>query len=792
MAVYQSEFQGATIDARLAAVATMQTAISNLETAVAAKYSKPANGIPETDLDASVQAALALARTAVQSLSDYYTKAQVDDITAAIAASVDSTSGVVVTALPSAGAGTLGKIYYVGPDANGFYDRYVTSYDGSTYSWLALGNTEVDMTQYATVEQFNQLDQEVNGDSFNQSLDVTAGTTISVVLNKTLAANTSFDVTITGANIGTQVAICADNVANELGRVTVNGGTIRLTTSSALNKIIIYRYGTYVTGSGTINISLLFAKGMIETLDEIGEDVAALDETVNGSEDTLALSESSGKYYLKQTVGSTIASEASILANADGYYKAVDLSQDEGKTLVFRITGNAPSSSRGIMLTSNSVVINAYNEADILNQDIVLVIPANAILYESHAANTTIAVRVVTSGLVDLREEVAEISVRTQECYVSASGNDNNNGTNAFPFKTVRHAVELGYRNICVMAGAYDEYMNFQHIVGLNIYAYNLDSYNDEPRNRPVFSNGKVFDSFQTSGNNKYFALATANAPKSYKDVFIDKTIEPVINYQGFENTFNAGLWAKCANMADDFMFKPVLSSAGLSEDNTFFYDGTNVYFHTSATINGVVVVGDNDSAQFINCNSLKLSGLDFGYGYTNGVDILGCDNVVVDNCAAHHALRRNNWDYTRTDIKFHNCTAYKARRDGFNSSWYGVAILNNCKALYNGDDGESSHEYCEVVVVGGEYAYNGKAGHAPVNGVKFSCNGTYSHDNVLAGLYYMSASGFDYPLPLITNSAFLGNGVNDIQTDHDITLLNCVYDTIQSSEGATVTDLNL
>lgn len=172
MAVYQSEFQGATIDARLAAVATMQTAISNLESAVAAKYSKPSSGIPETDLAANVQSALALARTAIQSLSDYYTKAQVDDITAAIAASVDSTSGVVVTTLPSAGAGTLGKIYYVGPDANGFYDRYVTSYDGSTYSWLALGNTEVDMTQYATVEQLNQLDQEINGLNYDKTFAV--------------------------------------------------------------------------------------------------------------------------------------------------------------------------------------------------------------------------------------------------------------------------------------------------------------------------------------------------------------------------------------------------------------------------------------------------------------------------------------------------------------------------------------------------------------------------------------------------------------------------------------------
>ena len=155
--IYQSDYTGPQMDARFAAVAALQDAMADLEAVVAAKYSKPSSGIPETDLDESVQATLALALTAVQSLSDYYTKAQVDDITAAIAASVNSTSGVVVTTLPTAAAGTLGKIYYVGPDASGFYDRYVTSYDGSSYSWLALGNTEVDMTQYATVEQLDEL-----------------------------------------------------------------------------------------------------------------------------------------------------------------------------------------------------------------------------------------------------------------------------------------------------------------------------------------------------------------------------------------------------------------------------------------------------------------------------------------------------------------------------------------------------------------------------------------------------------------------------------------------------------
>ena len=56
---------------------------------------------------------------------------------------------VVLTAIadrPTASASTLGKIYLV-PD-NGEYDRYVTSYDGSTYSWVSLGTTAIDLPDY--------------------------------------------------------------------------------------------------------------------------------------------------------------------------------------------------------------------------------------------------------------------------------------------------------------------------------------------------------------------------------------------------------------------------------------------------------------------------------------------------------------------------------------------------------------------------------------------------------------------------------------------------------------------
>lgn len=155
---YQSEFTGSQMDERFRAVATLAEALTVLEQAIAAKYTKPADGIPSTDMDASVQSALALALTSVQSLADYYTKSEVDSIAAAIAATINATSGEVVASLPTASASTLGKIYYVGP-TSGEYDRYVTSYDGTTYSWLQIGTTDVDMTQYATKAELSQLDK---------------------------------------------------------------------------------------------------------------------------------------------------------------------------------------------------------------------------------------------------------------------------------------------------------------------------------------------------------------------------------------------------------------------------------------------------------------------------------------------------------------------------------------------------------------------------------------------------------------------------------------------------------
>lgn len=136
--------------------AAAASALTALETAIAAKYTKPSSGIPETDLEANVRAALALARTSIQSLADYYDKTEIDSLLAA----VSSEQYVDVATLPTASASTLGKIYLVGP-TNGVYDRYYTSYDGTTYSWVGVGTTEINLANYATKEELNQLSQKV-------------------------------------------------------------------------------------------------------------------------------------------------------------------------------------------------------------------------------------------------------------------------------------------------------------------------------------------------------------------------------------------------------------------------------------------------------------------------------------------------------------------------------------------------------------------------------------------------------------------------------------------------------
>ena len=77
--------------------------------------------------------------------------------------------GTSYTGTLAASASTANKTYLVGTGTTDNYNRYVTQLNGSTYSWQNLGSTEIDLSDYATKEELNQLEAEV-GDKLENGI----------------------------------------------------------------------------------------------------------------------------------------------------------------------------------------------------------------------------------------------------------------------------------------------------------------------------------------------------------------------------------------------------------------------------------------------------------------------------------------------------------------------------------------------------------------------------------------------------------------------------------------------
>lgn len=80
---------------------------------------------------------------------------------------------VKVTTLPTASAETAGKMYYVGPDANDEYERYITSATNGSYEWIDLGDTSIPLPSIAdnlTTDDANTALSAKQGKVLNEKL----------------------------------------------------------------------------------------------------------------------------------------------------------------------------------------------------------------------------------------------------------------------------------------------------------------------------------------------------------------------------------------------------------------------------------------------------------------------------------------------------------------------------------------------------------------------------------------------------------------------------------------------
>ena len=180
----------------------------------ATAYQKPVGGIPDTDLSAALQAALASFITkAVSDLTNYYLKSdtynknEVDQMVAAI----KQFELVSVQTLPTASANTMGKLYFVpsaNPQTQNVKDEYitlaVTENNTTTYSWECIGSTEVNLTNYYTKSQTDDaITAALNTALASYSTTTQVGTLISTAINSALAAYA------TKEYVGQQVQECA-------------------------------------------------------------------------------------------------------------------------------------------------------------------------------------------------------------------------------------------------------------------------------------------------------------------------------------------------------------------------------------------------------------------------------------------------------------------------------------------------------------------------------------------------------------------------------------------------------
>lgn len=162
MADYLSQFTGSEIDARLAKVPQLET--GKQDKLVSGSNIKTVNGqsilgsgnieVQAGDTDA--------VKYVAQTLTEEQKAQARANIDAASLADIADMDFVTAASLPTASASTMGHIYLIGPDANDNYDRYFTQQDGSSYSWVSLGSTQIDLSTYATKAEVTQLEAEAN------------------------------------------------------------------------------------------------------------------------------------------------------------------------------------------------------------------------------------------------------------------------------------------------------------------------------------------------------------------------------------------------------------------------------------------------------------------------------------------------------------------------------------------------------------------------------------------------------------------------------------------------------
>lgn len=395
--------------------------------------------------------------------------------------------------------------------------------------------------------------------------------------------------------------------------------------------------------------------------------------------------------------------------------------------------------------------------------------------------------------------DVIEVPEQINIAYISsAAGSDLNDGSKTYPFKTLNKAVETGYKKLCVAPDVYNENISinggeFELLPWVDGQTFD-SSVPYRPKIELIYGTKLTISS---AGNNIYTAPFTAASGTNMYKVFVSKTVSPTT--QGsLALEYNAMLVGDKLNGTSGNnrkrLYTPVLTENELTNQGTFYYDGTTVKFHPWDDVLDDNYYIPNDDAliglSLQNMRKVHLEDVRIIGCYDYCAYLQECDRVTINACEFAYSGKGMGLGLDNCNARVSDCHASACSADGFNLHKYGYSEFCDCTSFYNGDDGISHHQGCTGIIDGGEWAYNGSGGITPAFGCSVDVQNAYCHHNLI-GLQFLGSSGNRRSLRC-TGCLLTDNSQSDLYAKYyDITSWNCIYGVKEVGSYATIIEYN-
>lgn len=380
----------------------------------------------------------------------------------------------------------------------------------------------------------------------------------------------------------------------------------------------------------------------------------------------------------------------------------------------------------------------------------------------------------------------------------SVNGVDFNEGSLRYPLKSISRAIKNGAEEVIAKPGVYNERIT------VNGKRFSLRKWTDDEdyssstpyREKIEIISGVKVTVSQVGSTNIYQAqYNTSNESNMYK-VFVTHELQPTT--QGsvsleYNALFIGDKPNTTAGNNRQRLYKPVLTQEELTEQGTFYYNGTTIFFHPwNDQLDDAYYVpydSDNTLISIIGSDSVSISDVRAIGAYNNCIYIEKCNNVKIDCSEFGLCAKGAGLVVYNSNIEVSDCHAFGCSSDGFNLHEYGYSKFCNCTSFYNGDDGISHHQGCTGIIIGGEYAFNLSGGITPAFGAIVDVEGAYSHNNGY-GLEVVGISGMRRSMKA-SNLLLKDNTVDVYVTYNDLLLWNSIYATKQTASYGYITEYN-